>query len=172
MKGLILVMLVSVCLTLHIHEDAGTKLTLAQQIDLIQQTSTVGRAQASMVQTLQPNFGATCEAGYKRGNNINVVNTMYDSIQLADTYMESGKLLKSGVGKLGGNNNITTWRFVKHSYGATGSMGSLVWNLDSYTQLVVIFLTPWSAYNLAEVCIFSQKNTAKYYYNYLYSNPS
>jgi hypothetical protein len=28
MKGLILVMLVSVCLTLHIHEDTGTKLTL------------------------------------------------------------------------------------------------------------------------------------------------
>jgi hypothetical protein len=138
MKGLILVMLISVCLTLHIHE-AATKLTLAQQIALVKQTSTVGRAQASMIQTLQPNFGATCEAGYLRGNNINVVNTMYDSIQLADTYIKSGKMLKSGTGQLGGNNNITSWRFVKMSSGATGSTGCLVWTLDSQTQLVVVF---------------------------------
>jgi hypothetical protein len=64
---------------------------------------------------------------------------MSDSIQLADTYMDSGKLLKSGVGQLAGNKTISTWRFVKKSSGATGSCGSLVWNLDSYTQLVVIF---------------------------------
>jgi len=79
---------------------------------------------------LQPMFDVTCsDSGYKRGNNINVLNQLTDDIKYAGAYQDSGKVFgKTNVKPIAPNKNAT-WNFVKHSGSATGSNGVLVLNL-------------------------------------------
>lgn len=152
MKVVAIFLLASVCLALHMRELTGSPLSLDGQIALLQPTLTenhqavqpanVAAAETALntlVQSVAPNFAFTCKAGYKRGNNINIVNTMSQPIKLVDTYTDSGRLYKSGPAQLPGNNSVGTWNFVKTGGSATGSTGCLVWQLDNKYNLIVVF---------------------------------
>lgn len=123
-----------------------------------------------------PSFEVTCKNGYKRSNNINVLNLTPDTLRLEDTYIDSGKLLKSGASLLPSKKS-DQWLFSKKSGSATGSTGSMVWVLPSLNRaqannirVGLIFESPWSAYNFVGICIFKDTGvTAENYYKYMYN---
>ena len=99
-------------------------------------------------------FDVTCSSsGYKRGNNINVLNQLTDDIKYVRSYEDSGKpFQKKNLKGIAPNKNVT-WNFVKHSGSATGSNGVLALNLPK-SSLVIFYENPWSNYNFAGVCLY------------------
>jgi hypothetical protein len=102
-------------------------------------------------------FEVTCNFGYKRGNAITIKNALPYEINLNNIYTDSGKVITAGSSFLKPS-ELTTFQMSKKSGSATGSCGTMTWNLNNSWQLVILFENPWSPYNQAAVCVFRKSS--------------